>query len=98
MGKSKILKRKLSQYKLIILPEITNLSDEAINVIKRVCEQGTNLIATNRSFSRNPEALLQLFGAKIVNKDHPGDGFYLNPQEKQLFKTIRQTDIVVLEI
>ncbi len=80
------LERKLGQYKLIILPEITNLSDEGINVITRLCEQGTNLIATNRSFSRNPDALLQLFGAKIVNKDHVGDGFYLNPQEKQLFK------------
>ena len=85
-GQIENLERKLGQYKLIILPEITNLSDEGINVITRLCEQGTNLIATNRSFSRNPDALLKLFGAKIVNKDHAGDGFYLNPQEKQLFK------------
>ena len=85
-GQIENLEGKLRQYKLIILPEITNLSDRALDVIKRVCEQGTNLIATNRSFTRNADALLQLFGAKIVNKDHPGDGFYLNPQEKQLFK------------
>jgi hypothetical protein len=80
------LEQKLGQYKLIILPEITNLSDEGINVITRLCDQGTSLIATNRSFSRNPDTLLKLFGAKIVKKDHAGDGYYLNPQEKQLFK------------
>ena len=85
-GQIENLEQKLRQYKLIILPEITNVSDEGINVITRLCEQGTNLIATNRSFSRNPDTLLKLFGAKIVNKDHAGDGFYLNPQEKQLFK------------
>jgi hypothetical protein len=85
-GQIENLEQKLSGYKLIILPEITNLSDKAIEVIKRVCDEGTNIIATNRSFSRNPEALLHLFGAKIIKSDHPGDGFYLNPQEKQLFK------------
>ena len=82
-GQIENLEPKLRQYKLIILPEITNLSDKAIDVITRLCEQGTNLIATNRSFYRNPDTLLKLFGAKIVNKDHVGDGFYLNPQEKQ---------------
>ena len=85
-GQIENLEQKLAQYKLIILPEITNLSAEGINVITRLCERGTNLIATNRSFSRNPDALLKLFGAKIVNKDHAGEGFYLNPQEKKLFK------------
>lgn len=85
-GQIENLERKLSRYKLIILPEITNLSDKAVEVIRRVCEQGAHLIATNKSFHRSPTALLQLFGAKIVNKDHPGNGFYLNPEEKQLFK------------
>ncbi|HYI78601.1 MAG TPA: alpha-amylase family protein, partial [Chryseolinea sp.] len=85
-GQIENLEQKLSGYKLIILPEITNLSDKAIEVIKRVCDEGANIIATNRSFSRNPEALLHLFGAKIIKSDHPGDGFYLSPQEKELFK------------
>lgn len=85
-GQIENLESKLKQYKLIVLPEITNLSDKAVEVMSRVCQQGANLIATNRSFTRHPDALLQLFGAKIINKDHNGNGFYLNPGEKQLFK------------
>ncbi len=85
-GKIESLENKLGQYKLIILPEIINLSDDAVEVINRVCEKGVNLIATNKSFHRHPEALLKLFGAKIVNKDHVGNGYYLKPEEKQFFK------------
>lgn len=85
-GQVENLEEKLSRYKLIILPEITNLSDQSVEVITRVCKQGTNLIATNRSFYRTPTTLLDLFGAKIKNRDHDGNGFYLNPKEKQLFK------------
>lgn len=85
-GQIENLENKLRQYKLLIFPEITNLSEEAIAVVKRVCSQGTDLIATNKSFHRNPNALLELFGAKIVNKDHKGDGYYLRPAEKKLFK------------
>ncbi|HEX6224171.1 MAG TPA: hypothetical protein VFZ52_07160, partial [Chryseolinea sp.] len=84
-GQIENLEEKLAKYKLIILPEITNLSDKAVDVIKRICRQGTNLIATNKSFSRNPDVLLELFGAKIVNGDHPGNGYYLKPEEKKLF-------------
>ncbi len=85
-GQVENLEEKLRKYKLIILPEITNLSDKSIDVITRVCKQGTNLIATNNSFYRTPEKLLDLFGAKIINKDHDGNGYYLSPKEKQLFK------------
>lgn len=85
-GQIENLEDKLKRYKLIILPEITNLSDEAIEVISRVTQEGANLIATNRSFTRHPDALMQLFGAKAVNKDHMGNGFYLKPEEKQFFK------------
>lgn len=85
-GQIENLENKLVRYKLIILPEITNLSDKSISVIEKLSAQGTNLIATNRSFHRHPATLLRLFGARIVNKDHPGDGYYLNPQEKSFFK------------
>jgi hypothetical protein len=91
-GQIENLEDKLRQYKLIIFPEITNLSDKAVDVISSVCNGGANLIATNKSFSRNPDALQKLFGAKIVNADHNGNGFYLSPKEKHFFKRFdRQT-------
>lgn len=84
------LKEKLQKYKLIILPEITHLKPESIALLKELSQQGTNLIATNRSFFDSPEALMELFGAKIVNKDHEGSGFYLSPDNKVLFKRFKQ--------
>ncbi|RFS13721.1 alpha-amylase family protein [Emticicia sp. C21] len=84
------LKEKLQKYKLIILPEITYLKTEAIALLKELSKQGANLIATNRSFFDSPETLQELFGAKIINKDHDGSGFYLSPDNKDLFKRFRQ--------
>lgn len=93
-GQIENLESRLPKYKLIILPEITNLSKNAVDIISRLCEDGTNLIATNRSFYRHPDALLKLFGARIVNKDHAGDGYYLNPGEKQLFKRFEKQTLL----
>lgn len=93
-GQIENLADKLPQYKLIILPEITNFSDKAIDVISQVCEGGTHLIATNKSFHRHPDALLKLFGAKAVNNDHVGNGFYLNPEDKNLFKRFDKQTLV----
>ncbi|GAB3254383.1 family 10 glycosylhydrolase [Larkinella harenae] len=77
---------KVKQYQLLILPEITYLSADAIRTLKEASQQGTNLIATNRTLFDSPETLQELFGAKIVNKDHDGAGFYLNPENKTVFK------------
>lgn len=84
------LKDKLQKYKLVILPEITYLKPEATTLLKELNQQGINLIATNRSFFDSPETLQELFGAKIVNKDHDGSGFYLSPDNKELFKRFKQ--------
>ncbi|WP_420150840.1 alpha-amylase family protein [Spirosoma sp.] len=84
------LSEQLKKYKLLILPEITYLSKDAIRVMKQASEQGTNLIATNRTLFDSPETLLQLFGAKIVKRDHDGAGFYLNPDDKTVFKRFRK--------
>lgn len=84
----------IKKYKLIILPEITNLHDDAIAVLSDACRQGTNLIATNRSFSNNASALHDLFGARIVERDHNGAGFYLNPQNKNVFKRFEEQTLL----
>ena len=80
------LRDAIRKYKLIIIPEIPSLSPDAIDALTAACEQGTNLIATNRSLTRNPEALLDLFGARAEQVDHDGDGYYLSPVNKSVFK------------
>ncbi|MCE7063932.1 alpha-amylase family protein [Dyadobacter sp. CY326] len=81
------LSDKVKSYKLIILPEITYLKPEAIQVLKDASKAGTNLIATNRTMFDSPESLLQLFGAKIDKKDNDGAGNYLVPDDRNIFKS-----------
>lgn len=78
---------KVKAYKLLILPEITYLKPESIEVLKDASKLGTNLIATNRTLFDSPETLYQLFGAKIEKKDNDGAGNYLVPDNRQIFKS-----------
>ncbi|MBA4055921.1 MAG: hypothetical protein C0490_14500, partial [Marivirga sp.] len=80
------LKETLKKYRVIILPEITRLDSASVNALAEASVNGVNLIATNRSLSDNPGALMKLFGAKPVQIDHDGAGFYLSPENKDLFK------------
>jgi hypothetical protein len=84
----------IKKYRLIILPEITGLDEDAIKVLTEASDDGTHLIATNRSLSNNEGALLDLFGAKITARDHDGAGFYLNPQNKRVFKRFELQTLV----
>lgn len=84
------LAEKVKQYQLIILPEITYLKPEAIQILQEASSAGTNLIATNRTFFDSPETLQSLFGAKIINKDHEGSGFYLKPDNAEVFKRFKK--------
>jgi hypothetical protein len=77
---------KIKGYKTVIFPEITNLSQQALEVLKTASLGGTNLVATNRSFAAYPAFLSEVFGAKIVKKDHDGAGNYLVPDDKNVFK------------
>ncbi len=79
----------LKNYKIIILPDITYLSEKAINQLKIASKNGTNLIATNGSFSDNPIALKELFGAEIIKKDYEGTGNYLAIDSPQIFKRLK---------
>ena len=79
---------------MLIFPEISNLSDKSVQVIEGLSDKGINLIATNRSFHRHPETLKKLFGATIVNKDHEGDGYYLSPRDKSLFKRFEKQSLL----
>ncbi|MCF0040009.1 family 10 glycosylhydrolase [Dyadobacter fanqingshengii] len=81
------LSEKVKAYKLIILPEITYLKPEAVQVLKEASKAGTNLIATNRTLFDSPETLQELFGAKIEKKDNDGAGNYLVPDNRSIFKS-----------
>lgn len=85
---------RLARYSVVILPEITNLSEKAIEVLSSAISNGVDLIATNRSFARNPEALFDLFGAKAIQSDHDGGGFYLSPGNKDVFKSFKQQSLL----
>lgn len=84
------LTEQLKKYKLLILPDITYLNSASVKALKQAYEQGINLIATNTSLFDNPALLLNLFGAKIINKDNEGSGNYLNPANKSIFKRFKQ--------
>jgi hypothetical protein len=81
---------KIKQYRLIILPDITYVGNGAINVLKEASRQGTNLIATNKTFFDNAPALEELFGAKIINSDYEGSGNYLRIENNSFFKRLKQ--------
>jgi hypothetical protein len=88
------LEKSLEKYKVIILPEITRLDEGSLKSLKSLVKKGTNIIATNRSLSDHPEALMDLFGAKIQEKDHEGSGFYLSINNKDLFKSFQGQHLV----
>jgi hypothetical protein len=88
-GQIENLADKIKGYKLLILPEITYLKPAAIRILKEASQQGTHLIATNRTLFDSPETLLELFGAKIEKKDNDGAGNYLVPDNRTIFKSFK---------
>ena len=88
------LKETLKRYRVIILPEITRLDAAATNALVEISQQGVNLIATNRSLSDDQDALMKIFGAKAVQPNHDGAGYYLNPDDKTLFKSFNKQKLL----
>ena len=81
---------RIKQYKLIILPDITYASAEVINTLKEASRGGSHLIATNKAFFDNANALQDLFGAKIINSDLEGSGNYLGIDNTSFFRRLKQ--------
>ena len=83
---------KLKNYRLVILPQIPDVSDQGIAILKEICENGTSLLTTNQSLIENPGALTGIFGVQVDSLINDGEGFYLYPEDKQLFRRFaRQT-------
>ncbi|MBK8502450.1 MAG: family 10 glycosylhydrolase [Saprospiraceae bacterium] len=77
---------KLKNYRLVILPQIPKVSDQGISILKEICENGTSLITTNQSLIENRNAPSGLFGVQIDSLISEGEGFYLEPDDKKIFK------------
>jgi hypothetical protein len=88
------LSATIKAYKVLLLPDITYLSAAAINLLKEAIANGTSIIATNTTMFDNGPALLDLFGAKVKNKDNNGTGNYLRPDNPKLFKRLSQQTMV----
>lgn len=83
------LKEKLQQYRVIILPEITELDSASIEMLNQLVDNGTSLIATNRTLYRHPGILKDLFGVTPENTDFEGSGNYLAPSNYTIFKRLQ---------
>ncbi|MCB0669326.1 MAG: family 10 glycosylhydrolase [Saprospiraceae bacterium] len=79
-------RQELSNYKVIIIPQIPEVSEQSAKVLADLCGSGANLIATNQSFSKNPALLSALFGVKPVKTENNADGYYLEPKDKLFFR------------
>jgi hypothetical protein len=84
----------LKRYKVVILPGISRLDSSATEVLNTLLKNGTNIIATNTSFSDNSSALMHFFGAKAIQPVHDGAGFYLSPDNKNLFKSFEKQSLL----
>jgi hypothetical protein len=91
------LPEKIKAYKVVILPDINNLNTNAVQLLKDAVNNGTNLIATNTALSDYPDAQLNIFGAKIINKDNDGAGNYLAPDNYSVFKRLTKQKMIFLK-
>ncbi|TFF40306.1 alpha-amylase family protein [Mucilaginibacter psychrotolerans] len=87
----------LKRYGTIILPETTGLTSAAIQALKDALAGGTSLIATNTALSDNPQALLDIFGAKVLTKEYDGSGNYLQPDNASIFKRLKLQRMIMLK-
>jgi len=91
------LSEKLAGYRLIIFPDITYLGIKAINILKELCNKGTHLLATNKSFSDNLPVLKEIFGVSATRYEPDGSGYYLDVSDHSAFPRLNQQKMVFLK-
>lgn len=92
-----VLGDALQKYRVIILPDILRLDSAAIATLESLQRNGTHLIATNRTLSDRSDALLRVFGAKPTKVDHDGAGFYISPENRNVFKRLAGQKLISLK-
>jgi len=91
------LKNQLQQYRLIILPGVTEMDSASLNVLKELAERGSSLLSTHRTLTDNPEALNELFGAKPVSQIQDGSGYYLSQDNDTIFNQLKGQKLIFLK-
>ncbi len=77
---------KLKNYRIVILGHLNNFSVEEIEVLTKLTKEGVNIIATNQSMADNPEALKELFGATVIEKEMDAFKYYLQLKDQDIIK------------
>ena len=88
------LAKKLAGYKLIIIPDITYLGKDATDVLRHACNNGTALLATNKSFSDDRETLKEFFNATYDTVINDGSGHYLQVDDRMMFPRLNRQKMV----
>jgi len=91
------LKDRLKKYRLIIMPGVATMDSVSLSVLNELVATGTSLLATNRTLADNPDALYHLFGAKAVNQIQDGSGYYLSPDNDNLFTRLKGQKLILLK-
>lgn len=77
---------KLRHYKIIVLGHLNDFSDEEIETLRKLTEEGVNIIATNQSMIDTPEALNDLFGVTIQEKELDAFKYYVQLKDQDIIK------------
>nr|MDA3943111.1 hypothetical protein [Bacteroidota bacterium] len=77
---------KLKNYKIIVLGHLQNFTDEEIETLEKLTDEGVNIIATNQTLIDSPEALKDLFGAQVIEKELDAFKYYLQLKDQDIIK------------
>jgi len=91
------LKTRMEKYHLIILPGVVDMDKASLAALTELVNKGANVLATNRTFINNPEALHQFFGATASQQIQDGSGYYLSPDKDAAFTRLKGQKLILLK-
>jgi hypothetical protein len=77
---------KLKNYKIIVIGNLKNFCDDDINTLRKLTEAGVNIIATSLSITDTPEALNELFGVTVKEKELDAFKYYVQLKDQDIIK------------
>jgi len=77
---------KLKNYKIIVLGHLQNFTDEEIETLEKLTEEGVNIIATNQTLIDSPEALKDLFGTTVKDEALDAFKYYVQLKDQDIIK------------
>ncbi len=77
---------KLKNYKIIVLGNLKYFSDDEIKTLQKLMAEGVNIIATNQTMEDTPDALKELFGVRVVEKELDAFKYYVQLKNQDIIK------------